>query len=120
MIYGKFYEKFKTASTIGDVTVYEKGFNNDKLDFELMVRSKDAPSLLPEDQSQNGIKKSYTITSTNNYIGKSNWQNMTSKYQNADELFKGRLFDLRGYRTIMDKKKVKDTYNWGKKLLGLE
>jgi hypothetical protein len=69
LIYGKFYEKFKTASTIGDVTVYEKGFNNDKLDFELMVRSKDAPSLLPEDQSQNGIKKSYTITSTNNYIG---------------------------------------------------
>jgi hypothetical protein len=61
-----------------------------------------------------------TNYTTNNYIGKSNWQNMTSKYQNADELFKGRLFDLRGYRTVMDKKKVKDTYNWGKKLLGLE
>jgi hypothetical protein len=60
-----------------------------------------------------------TNYTTNNYIGKSNWQNMTSKYQNADELFKGRLFDLRGYRTIMDKKKVKDTYKWGKKMLGL-
>ena len=69
LIYGKFYEKFKTTSTIGDVTVYEKGFNNDKINFELTVRSKDAPSLLPEDQSQNGIKKSYTITSTNNYLG---------------------------------------------------
>jgi hypothetical protein len=69
LIYGKFYEKFKTTSTIGDVTVYEKGFNNDKIDFELTVRSKAAPSLLPEDQSQNGIKKSYTITSTNNYLG---------------------------------------------------
>ena len=49
--------------------IYEKGFNNDKIDFELTVRSKTAPSLLPEDQSQNGIKKSYTITSTNNYLG---------------------------------------------------
>jgi hypothetical protein len=69
LIYGKFYEKFKTNSVIGDVTVYEKGFNNDKIDFELTVRSKAAPSLLPEDQSQNGIKKTYTITSTNNYLG---------------------------------------------------
>ncbi len=56
---------------------------------------------------------------TNNYIGKSNWQNVTSPYENADELFKGKLFDFRGYRTIMSGKKVKDTYNWGKELLGL-
>lgn len=61
-----------------------------------------------------------TNYTTNNYIGKSNWQNMTSPYENADELFKGRMFDIRGYRIAMDEKKVKDTYKWGKKLLGLE
>ena len=53
----------------------------------------------------------------NNYIGKSNWMNVTSPYDNADELFKGRLFDFRGYRTAMTKNKIKDTYDWGKKLL---
>ena len=61
-----------------------------------------------------------TNYTTNNYIGKSNWMNMTSPYDNADELFQGKLFDIRGYRTIMDQKKVKDTYEWGKKLLGLK
>ena len=55
---------------------------------------------------------------TNNYIGKSNWTNVTSPYENADELFKGRIFDFRGYRTAMTAKKIKDTYNWGKKLIG--
>jgi hypothetical protein len=61
-----------------------------------------------------------TNYTTNNYIGKSNWMNVTSPYDNADELFKGRLFDFRGYNIMMDDKKVKDTYKWGKKLLGLE
>jgi hypothetical protein len=61
-----------------------------------------------------------TDYTTNNYIGKSNWMNVTSPYENADELLKARLFDLRGYRIAMDQKKVKDTYKWGKKLLGLE
>jgi len=56
----------------------------------------------------------------NNYIGKSNWMIATSPYDNADELFKGSIFDFRGYRTTMSDKKVKDTYKWGKKLLGLE
>ena len=51
---------------------------------------------------------------TKNYIGKSNWTNVTSPYENADELFKGRIFDFRGYRTAMTGKKIKDTYNWGK------
>lgn len=69
LIYGKFYEKFKSSSSIGDVSVYEKGFNNDKIDFELTVRSKDVVALLPADQSQSGVKKSYTVTSTNNYLG---------------------------------------------------
>jgi hypothetical protein len=61
-----------------------------------------------------------TNYTTNNYIGKSNWMNVTSPFDNADKLFKGRLFDFRGYRTAMNDKKVKDTYKWGKKLLGLE
>jgi hypothetical protein len=60
-----------------------------------------------------------TNYTTNNYIGKSNWMNVTSPYQNSDELFKGRLFDFRGYRIAMDENKVKNTYKWGKKLLGL-
>ena len=57
---------------------------------------------------------------TNNYIGKSNWTNATSPYQNADELFKGKMFDIRGYRTRMDEKKIKNTYKWGANLLGLK
>jgi hypothetical protein len=56
---------------------------------------------------------------TNNYIGKSNWANVTSPYENADELFKGRMFDFRGYRTFMDEKKIMNTYKWGKSLLGI-
>ena len=56
---------------------------------------------------------------TNNYIGKSNWSNVTSPFDNADELFKGKMFDFRGYRIAMNEKKIKDTYKWGKKLLGL-
>lgn len=60
-----------------------------------------------------------TNYTTHNYIGKSNWMNMTSAYENADEYFKGKIFDLRGYRTIMTQKKVEDTYEWGKKMLGL-
>ena len=53
-----------------------------------------------------------------NYIGKSNWASVTSDDVNADELFKGSLFDFRGYRTIMTEKKIKNTIAWGKNLLG--
>ena len=60
-----------------------------------------------------------TDTTSNNYIGRSNWANATSPYENADELFKGQLFDLRGYRTMMTPQKIKDTYTWGRELLGL-
>jgi len=60
-------------------------------------------------------------TTTNNYIGKSNSFNITSQYEGTrDELFKGRLFDLRGYKTIMGAKKIAATYSWGKELLGLK
>jgi hypothetical protein len=61
-----------------------------------------------------------TDATTINYIGKSNWANVTSPYQNADELFKGKLFDFRGYQTMMNEKKVKDTYEWGQNMLGLK
>ena len=60
-----------------------------------------------------------TNYTTNNYIGKSNWMDVTSQYQNADELLKGKLFDFRMYKTMKNEKKIKDTYNWGKKHLGL-
>ena len=61
-------------------------------------------------------QSNYTMS---NYIGKSNWSNATSQFDNADELFKGKLFDFRGYRTAMTEKKIKDTVAWGKDLLGL-
>lgn len=60
-----------------------------------------------------------TNTTSHNYVGRSNWANATSPYENADELFKGKLFDLRGYRTMMTPQKIKDTYAWGRELLGL-
>ena len=59
-------------------------------------------------------------TTTNNYIGKSNWTNDTSQYENKDELFSGSLFDVRGYKLPMTAKKVKDTVEWGKTKLGLK
>jgi hypothetical protein len=52
-----------------------------------------------------------------NYIGRSNTASATSKYDNKDELFKGRLFDFRAYRTHVTEKKVKDMYSWGQDLL---
>jgi hypothetical protein len=57
---------------------------------------------------------------TKNYIGKSNWSDVTSPHQNADELFKGKLFDMRGYQTSMTEKKVMDTVEWGRTLLGID
>ena len=59
-----------------------------------------------------------TNETTHNYIGKSNWQSQTSPYSNADELFRGRLFDVRAYRTTVKEKKVKDMYTWGQLRLG--
>jgi hypothetical protein len=61
-------------------------------------------------------QQSYT---TKNYIGKSNWTDVTGNDQNADELFKGSLFDFRGYESFMTSQKVKETYEWGRGLLGL-
>jgi hypothetical protein len=54
-----------------------------------------------------------------NYIGKSNWADVTSQYENKDELFRGAIFDFRGYQTPMSSAKVRETVEWGKKFLGL-
>lgn len=55
-----------------------------------------------------------------NYIGKSNWSDVTSQYSNKDELLKGAVFDVRGYNDILSPKTVEESYMWGKKLLGLQ
>jgi hypothetical protein len=53
------------------------------------------------------------------YLGKSNWSNVTSQYENKDELFKGRLFDVRGYKQSVTDKVIKESVAWGKAKLGL-
>jgi hypothetical protein len=55
-----------------------------------------------------------------NYIGKSNWADVTSQYANKDELLKGAIFDFRGYVEQLNSNVIKDSYEWGKSLLGLE
>lgn len=59
-------------------------------------------------------------TATNCYIGKSNWASATSQYENKDELFKGKLFDLRGYKTPLSEKVLQESFDWGKKKLDVE
>ena len=56
---------------------------------------------------------------SNCYIGKSNWANETSQYENKDQLFHGRLFDLRGYKSQLSEGLIKDSIGWGKAKLGL-
>jgi len=60
-----------------------------------------------------------TSFTTNNYIGKSNWMNDSSQYENKPELFKGSLFDLRGYQQAVNEDKLKKTLRWGKLRLGI-
>lgn len=55
-----------------------------------------------------------------NYIGKSNWGDATSQYANKDELFKGAVFDVRGYNVSLSEGLIKDSHAWGKKMLGLD
>lgn len=54
---------------------------------------------------------------THNYIGKSNWQDVTSQYDNRDEPFKGYMFDFRVYNKPMEIRKVQETVKWGAGLL---
>jgi len=60
-----------------------------------------------------------TNDTTKNYIGKSNWSNVTSQYANRDELFKGNIFDFRGYKIPLSPLVIADSYKWGKKMLGI-
>lgn len=56
---------------------------------------------------------------SNCYLGRSNWSNVTSQYENKDELFKGRMFDIRGYKQSLTKKVITESVAWGKQKLGL-
>lgn len=56
---------------------------------------------------------------TRNYIGRSNWERATATYQDADERFRGALFDFRLYRTPMSADKIRRTVEWGREKLGL-
>jgi len=59
-------------------------------------------------------------STTNNYIGKSNWSNDTSQYELKDELLNGKVFDFRMYKTVMGEEKIKKTISYGKKMLGIQ
>ena len=59
-------------------------------------------------------------STTNNYIGKSNWSNQTSQYELKDELFNGKIFDFRMYNSVMSESKIKHTLKWGLNKLGLK
>jgi hypothetical protein len=60
--------------------------------------------------------KSYV---TSNYIGRSNWEGVSSQYEDADERFRGSLFDFRLYRAPMSPAKITRTVQWGRERLGL-
>lgn len=60
-----------------------------------------------------------TGSMTNCYIGKSNWANAVSQYENRDELFKGRIFDFRAYKRAFSEQEISDSYDWGKEILGI-
>lgn len=59
-------------------------------------------------------------STTNNYIGKSNWSNQNSQYELKDELFSGKLFDFRMYNTVMSEEKIKRTIMYGQDKLGIK
>jgi hypothetical protein len=55
---------------------------------------------------------------TNCYIGKSNWSS-ASQYENRDELFKGKMFDLRAYKKGLSEGTIQDSFDWGKEQLSI-
>lgn len=69
LIFGKYYDKYKITSSIGDVSVYEKKYNNDRFSFEVKVNTKEVSLLSSNSASQPGVDVTHTITSTNNYLG---------------------------------------------------
>ena len=60
-----------------------------------------------------------TGTMTNCYLGKSNWANATSQYENRDELFQGSMFDFRMYQGSVSEKLIQDSYSWGKSRINM-
>jgi len=60
-----------------------------------------------------------TSSMTNCYLGKSNWTNASSQYENRDEGFRGRIFDFRAYRRNLSEGFVDDCVTWGKEKLDL-
>jgi hypothetical protein len=61
-----------------------------------------------------------TSLTTLNYIGRSNWEGVSSQYEDGDERFRGQLFDFRLYRKPMSKAKIERTVAWGKAKLNLK
>lgn len=61
-----------------------------------------------------------TSNMTNCYLGKSNWADVTSTYENQDQLFKGRLFDFRAYKKGVSADMIKESVKWGKEKLGIK
>jgi hypothetical protein len=57
---------------------------------------------------------------SNCYLGRSNWASSTSQYENKDELFKGSLFDIRGYKVVLTDKVIQESVAWGKNFLGIQ
>lgn len=54
---------------------------------------------------------------TNNYIGRSNWEGVSSQYEDGDERFRGALFDFRLYRAPMSASKIARTVQYGRSYL---
>ena len=69
-------------------------------------------------QRESGFLPAASIMTTC-YIGKSNWANAVSQYENRDELFKGSMFDFRMYKGMVSEKMIYNSYLWGKEKLGL-
>ena len=68
---------------------------------------------------KDGTHMPQIAVTNNNYFGKNNWMSDSSQFENKPELFKGGLFDVRGYKQPMDKKKIEKSIEWGKKRLGI-
>jgi hypothetical protein len=95
----------------------------------ILVTAKTMDALRPDLQFYVNGKLVYTEltaflpqakTTSNNYLGKSNWANETSGYELRDELFAGSMFDFRMYAAPIPPRKVEDIVAWGKELLGLQ
>lgn len=69
-----------------------------------------------EEQNGHLPLKSYL---TQNYIGRSNWEGISSQYEGGDERMRGALFDFRMYRTPMSASKIARTIQWGREKLGI-